>query len=1091
MAELHEPQAENFTELQKSERMIEIYEKIKADFLDKNINPDSQLIQTYLENLLIDTSDIFDKDIISKIIEDAKLVDLYSEIFSRLIDIRIEKQVKSFEQLISRNSPKFICDNKDAIRDVEQLDLLQDPSVLDLGNPDGRDVRLARLANAYAILFLKQNLEAANKQKTPAYINLITALNAPAEIERQGISEKTAAELIVEEGELSLIPSKIPRNGGIITLPVIVDAEGVLHARNYVVEKQGKDRKEKLVIDFGSMRAPKGLIGDVQLSFRLIEKEGEVLKLADPGAIFESADSGMDYRERYMVRPVAYIQENGCYVLPDGRYFVIASDDVSKIDVQTGFSKTEIGLSMNKFPVVDIVGTKRFSPNESVEYFGNILSPKEFEYREKLEALFEHYFQRSKQGVFDKYALAVPKKEWLRVSGEMRETSQRYPIDVVVSASAVSVRSGFNVFDAKLAGIEKTSENRDLIERLRGLYTDARKTHDIFVTQAQPENQVHAKEFFKNSNAWNSYVEFFRLLESGEVKKLFGHSDIRQALFASDLDGETAIEFFRMAGIRTTVIPFVPDQKRRDPYVSSAIHLDISHGTGSNVLFNASGPWNGVSVFLDEDDQHVFSAAHATYNHLQNIGLLESNKIAPYLINFIDDHDGYRGIYASKEGATAILENEFKNIYGIGSICIASGRYTAVLDFFKKYVPEMEAHIIKKNPDSAKNSDVLRQLVLKELVKFDVRPFFKNLFGDDVELMSKDLAEKNTTSSTSLEALEREGFVSDSIFGKTLWDPFGAVEHQGLAAFVAGFDCYIQYNRKNKTCVVNLSPIPSQTAKRKDIPPDLFVLRGGETVGAVIKGGRYLVMNSSSRRVKSFGFIVDSIIGYKQAPQAIREYCDREADEDRNIKINLGLRKGQRPFDSRLVSQMYHKVVPVSVRERHQRRRDELMNRSLEDAPSITDIKLLPADTEPTSQRENIPPVSAEFSDSQTKFSSHIASLEMRRSEAFSEEARELRCLVAHEFEAMASAAAEHPTPESEELLRVAREAMFEDIRETEDQMMELLETIETPDFEDPEDSIQFYRHLQDVASEDSGLMYYEAVIGLSLNNDLGAHKTK
>jgi hypothetical protein len=137
------------------------------------------------------------------------------------------------------------------------------------------------------------------------------------------------------------------------------------------------------------------------------------------------------------------------------------------------------------------------------------------------------------------------------------------------------------------------------------------------------------------------------------------------------------------------------------------------------------------------------------------------------------------------------------------------------------------------------------------------------------------------------------------------------------------------------------------------------------------------------------------------------------------------------------------------------------------------------------------PPISAEFVEAQTKFSSHIASIDANRAHAYSPETKELRRLVAHEYETMASAAAANPTPESAELLRVAREAMFEDARETIESMMEILESTEMFDFEDPNDTMQFYTALKDIASEDSGLSYYEAVIGLSLKDDSEALKTK
>lgn len=1105
MTELNEKHGQEFSQHEKEARAVELYEKIKTDFLDKVDNASDATIKTYLDNLYTESKDTPDEQIVKEIISGSVEEDLYVLIFSEIFANHKATILKSFEQLISRNSPKFIRDNKDAIRDVAQIDLLEDPLVLDLGVAKDRDMRIMRLAKAHAILGLKKKLENEGKQKTKGYINLIEALNAPANIEKQELDEKSAQEIIDEEPQVSLRPQAIPRVGGIITLPILVDADGIFHAKNYVVEKPGKNRLEKLVIDFGAMRAPKGLIGEVNLSFKLVSNKDGVLMLDEPGHIFENKDEANDYRERFMVRPVAYVRESAHYVLPDGYYFAISPDDIPKIDVETGFSKTQIGLSLNKFPVVDIVKTRQIRPDQNPEYIGNILSPEEFDYRQMYEELFEHYFQRSKRGVFDKYdvtqpkeefypkfSLAQPRRDWLSAAAEIRAISQKFPIEIVVSGSATSIGRGFGYFETEFARIVRTDENAELVDRLQNLFVEARKTHDLFEKQKQTEKQSEAREFFKNPDAWKSYIEFFRLLETDEVRQLFGHKNIRQALFVSDLDGETAVQFFGLAGIKTTVIPFVPDQKRRGAYVSSAVHLDISHGIGNQVYFNARGPWNGVTVFLDEDNKHVYSAAHATYIHLMKLGLLESDPVAPYLVDFIDDHDSYRGIYASKDGAEAILQNEFKNIYGIGGVCVGSGQYEAVLDFFKKYVPEMEAHIIKKNPDSAKNRDVLRKLVLKELVKFDVRPFFRSYLGEKIDQISDDLEKKRESSRAALDALITKGFVSDSIFGKTLWDPFGAVEHQGLGAFVGGFDCYVSYNRKSKLCMVNLSPIPSPTAKRKDIPTDLFVSRNNKRIGQVIKGGRYLVMNSSSQRVESFGFVVDSIIGYSNATPAIKEYCDNEADEDRQIKDN------QRP--GRLIYTMYGKVVPQEVRNRAANRLNiarslEPIKTELSATITIPEEVAMEVDAQTQSESEKgvdvMPPISAEFVEAQKSFSSHIASIDANRAEAFSAKTKELRRMVAHEFEKMASAAAAHPTPESSELLRVAREAMFEDARETLESMMEILESIKAYDFENPKDMVAFYNELKNIASEDSGLTYYEAVIGLSLPNDSEELKTK
>jgi len=1064
-------------------------EQIFTDFIEQGRFDSGEDFSAYLQKKRLDAN-IADQAVIDMLLQRAETENPINFLIDTAFFHRVGKQTDEYFNKIKSSSPRFVVDNCDAIRDYKQWDLFEDGTFLDFENPNGRPKRFKRMVCASAIGELLRRLEVAS----PAYKNLTRAIANSADIEKDIVTR----EYIEEFGEQSLLPSAIPREGGIITLPVLVSEDGSMHARTTVTKKPGKMESERFQIDFGGMRAPQGIVGLVNLSFRLASKKDGVLKLENPGYVF--AEPGT------VTQPIAYDRRFG-YVLPDRRMFAISQYDAPKIDIATGFSKTPDGLSMNQFPTVIIEKVdKDFMFQAETAYYGKVLSYDEFRYEQQYEAVFEQYYQRTKrtspdkEEAFVRFALVHPKKTRDEVANEIRERSQENPIDIVVSSNHRSMKLGFDVLETKLGRLVITDENRAMAEEFIGLFKQARECVSMFNKQTDVATRAQAEAFFARPDAWDPYVEFFRRIDSDEIKALLGGTDIRGSLFTSDLDGEMSVMLFKQAGIRTRVTPFIPDMNRFKPYLESAIHVDISHGKSRQVETNAaSGPWNGVSVFLDEDDHHVFSAAQATYEHLRLMGLFEREKVADYLMRFIDDHDGYRGIYSTLKGCQDIFDNDYKNIYGIGTILVASGRSAAVAEFFKQFVPQMEDAVIKRNPHAAKNPEVLRDIVLRELIRFDVRPFFRQYIGDDIDVLSKDLAEKIESSKATISALERDGFISDQPpFGKILWDPFNSVEHEGLGAFAAGYDCYIGYNGRHRTCKINIAPFPGQGGLLRQLPPDLLNFDDdGSQVGSIIKDGRYLVMNSSARRIPNLGFVVEKIIGYRNAGKGLKSFVD---DENKNQRKNAN--PSYRKFTE---------VVPEPTVKRLNNRNNVLLSRVISAIPeglrprlTIEDEPAAPALPEPDPAPPDVPepivaqpladpvidpepelePVSEEFLSAQTEFNTQIQAIQINPEERFTDAARDMRKRAAQAFEKMAMDAIIHDTKESQELVIVARDAITEEFDESVRKFVEIVDETLDYEFENDEVKERFYRMLSEIFKKDAGLEYYDAIVQ-NLNTNL------
>lgn len=727
----------------------------------------------------------------------------------------------------------------------------------------------------------------------------------PSDVERNALFEKITTRTIVAD--------RIPRAGGsgILDLEVAIEESGRISSPDLVVLKPGD--KDKAVTaqfiietDF-SRRDIKPGIYTLPFRVKSDERDGAVRKitLERPAEMFKRGD---------LVRPLSFDSKVGMYFLPNGDWFAMPLSAMKFVDSKTGFLVgTEgefpfvaIDKSINPQEIGDRLPIERYHGFEHV-CVGRVLSPEEFTYQMSMQSVFEHYYRTTTAGLGtinrNPYRLLPSPREQERMREVIRAESAENPLDVVVSSSGRVIRRGFDDFRDRLVDLERGGADKTLIGVLKKMVESAYAAFDGFENQSKNPGK---KEDLKREDYWNAYIAFFRRINSSDVSKLFEVPDVRQRYFPSDFDGESAIEFYRMSGIATEVVPFTPDQAREDrPYIERAIHLDISHGSGFAARASAEGR-EGLTIYLDEDDKHVFSATHAAYWHLVDLGFLKDNKAAHDLLQFINEEDSYQGLYESREDCAQILKNHGRNIYSIGTEVIAAGRYDAFIEFFREVVPKIEKEILDEAPALRYKKQLLRDTLLRSLVTYDVREFFRQRVPTLADLGKKDggvvafdtfarnLENKRAQSEAAISDLEARGFVGQTRFGKTLFDPFGAVKNRGLAAFAAGYDCFVGYNAQNRSGVVNIAPFAE--GAELAIPDNLYKTEDtGEPIGSVIKGGRYLVLNASSQQFKNFEQIVLGVVAAEgttfEVPPGVTEYIAAEARGETAALFSRVIRK--------------------------------------------------------------------------------------------------------------------------------------------------------------------------------------------------------
>jgi hypothetical protein len=817
-----------------------------------------------------------------------------------------------------------------------------------------------------------------------------------------------------KSGEAGMHASKMPRVGGVINLHVEIDENKKFHARKYIIKKPGKDGAEIVRFDFGNLVCPSKIVGDVELSFTVLEKKDGVVTLGAPEEILNEAG--------LVTRPVAY-DRKGFYTMSDGRQFIIATNDTEWINVETGFAVDPDKMSASKFPVLEMQGMK------DGYYYGSVLSPDELRKRRNIEAAFAQYYRKSKltELEHEQYALAPTNKDLDRACAEIREASQVRPLEVVVSSQGRIIRNGFENFSKYL---NQMSGNSDLVRDLSAACEKARVDFALFENQRNVEG---SKDTLETAGFWNNYTTFFKLLDSDEAKQALGISNIRRRFFPSDLDGETALEVFNMAGVRTQVFPFTPDVSRTEkPYIDEAIHLDISHGTQNPIRRDKNFPWRSTTVFLDENDETTFSATHATFNHLNSLRFLENDYFAEELVQLINEEDSFKGFYETQKGCVNVLNNKHINIYGLGQLCIGAGHYDLIIELLKQELPKIRASVLQEFPDLKDNPKKYRTIVLRKLLTLDIRPFLYDAIGTaEVDMMSEEVKGVGERSLEALRTLERKGYSGTSIFGKTLFDPFGKVEHRGLEAFAAGYDCYVSYNNKNSIGMINLSPFRRKKVK---IPSDLYG-KGDAQIGSVIKNGAYFVMNSSGKKFRNFEEMARPIIGKNSTPEGVRNYL--------NIGANL-----------------YKKIFPGWVLDAKGRR----------PARATEEVK--------TRNTESI--ITPEFNDKKVLLNEALSKLMENPGIRFGEEAVALRKQISVDFQVMLEESEKDADVEGkkvyDELIESTLCGMGEDFAETFRQAMGVAAELDVEKAAANFDRAEFMGHLQVLIYEDTGLGYYEEV---------------
>jgi hypothetical protein len=814
-----------------------------------------------------------------------------------------------------------------------------------------------------------------------------------------------------KSGEAGMHASKMPRVGGVINLHVEIDENKKFHARKYIIKKPGKDGAEIVRFDFGNLVCPSKIVGDVELSFTVLEKKDGVVTLGAPEEILNEAG--------LVTRPVAY-DRKGFYTMSDGRQFIIATNDTEWINVETGFAVDPDKMSASKFPVLEMQGMK------DGYYYGSVLSPDELRKRRNIEAAFAQYYRKSKltELEHEQYALAPTNKDLDRACAEIREASQVRPLEVVVSSQGRMIRDGFENFSKFLGQIPDDS---NIVQELKNACQNARNDFSVFENQRDTED---SKAKLETVGFWNNYTHFFKLLDSAEAKQALGISNIRRRFFSSDLDGETAVEIFQMAGVRTQVFPFTPDVTRTEkPYINEAIHLDISHGTKDPIRREKEFPWRSTTVFLDENDKTTFSATHSTFNHLNSLRFLENNDFAQELVQLINEEDSFKGFYETQKGCVNVLNNKYKNIYGLGSLCISAGHYDLIIDFLKQELPKIRTAVLEKFPDLLDNPKKFRTTVLRELLTYDIRPFLRSGIGDDVDRISEEVQGKGERSLEALRSLERNGYSGMTIFGKTLFDPFSKVEHKGLEAFAAGYDCYVGYNSKNAIGIINLSPFRRKKIK---IPANLYG-KGDDQLGSVIKNGAYFVMNSSGEKFRNFEQMVRPIIAANQRPVGVQKY------------IESG-------------SKLYGSVFPAWVRDGSGRR----------PVKGGEDLKI----------RKIESVVTPEFNDKKDLLNKALSMLMENPGIRFGDQAVALRKQIADDFQVMLEESVKDADVEGkkvyDELIESSLRGMGEDFAETFRQAMNVAAELDVEAAAADFDRAEFMSHLRALIYEDTGLGYYE-----------------
>lgn len=274
---------------------------------------------------------------------------------------------------------------------------------------------------------------------------------------------------------------------------------------------------------------------------------------------------------------------------------------------------------------------------------------------------------------------------------------------------------------------------------------------------------------------------FLRLLESriavhGTTIEENGEE---KTLTHSDLDGEMAIELFRLAGadLNYKRIKYLEQGK----YEEDKLTLDSGNGHGFVVKGKDKDHPFGRTFLMDhhgEESGDDLSTTEIVYRVLVSFGFPRKERIEK-LVEFVNNVDNMTGVFRDPQ---AIL-NSPRTLVGLSPLFRANEIAELMVKKGKNPTDEITEDDVK---DYRRKRDVIDEKTGEKTGKKEIIPLWPIL----VE-RSKELMESDNESRDLLKKMEGEGLIIDTSYGKALIDIEGKINKRIFAA--SGYAIHIKW----------------------------------------------------------------------------------------------------------------------------------------------------------------------------------------------------------------------------------------------------------------------------------------------------------